>query len=76
MTVRAKFRVSSVTDYGFTKQVKLVAVGDDGIPENQRYHKATPSGTIELTIDNPSASDQFRPQAECYVDFTFVENVK
>lgn len=71
--VRAKFRVSSVTDYGFTKQVKLVAVGDDGIPENQRYHKATPNGQIEMVIDNPPASNQFTPGKECYVDFTFNE---
>lgn len=73
MAVRAKFRVSSVTDFGFTKQVKLVAVSDDGIPENQRYHKATPSGTLEMTIDNPPASDQFAPGREFYVDFTPVE---
>jgi hypothetical protein len=37
MSVRAKFRVYSVTDFGATKQVKLVAVTDDatykaGIP--------------------------------------------
>lgn len=70
MSVRAKFRVSSVTDFGFTKQVKLVAVGDDGIPENQRYHKATPSGTLEMTIDNPAVADQFTPGKEFYIDFT------
>lgn len=73
MAVRAKFRVSSVTDFGFTKQVKLVAVADDGIPENRRYHKATPSGTIEMTIDNPPASDQFTPGKQFYVDFTPAE---
>jgi hypothetical protein len=73
MSVRAKFRVSSVTDFGFTKQMKLVAVSDDGIPENQRYHKATPSGQIEMTIDNPPAADQFTPGKEFYVDFTPAE---
>jgi hypothetical protein len=61
MSVRVKFRVYSVTDFGATKQVKLVAVTDDGIPENQRYHKYAPNGSIEMTIDNPPASDQFEP---------------
>ena len=73
MSVRSKFRVVSVTDFGFTKQVKLAAVSGDGIPENARFHKYTPSGQIEMTIDNPPASEQFTPGKECYVDFTFNE---
>jgi len=73
MSVRAKFRVVSVTDFGFTKQVKLAAISDDGIPENQRFHKATPSGQIEMTIDNPQAAEQFTPGKQFYVDFNPVE---
>jgi hypothetical protein len=70
MSVRAKFRVYSVTDFGVSKQVKLVPVMDDGIPENERYHKYTPNGSIEMTIDNPPASSQFTPGKYFYVDFT------
>lgn len=72
MSVKAKFKVESVTDFGpsMGKQVRLRAVSDDGIPENQRYHKYTPSGEITLSIDNPSAADQFIPGKAFYVDFT------
>lgn len=75
MPIRAKFRVSSITTYaGFTgKQIKLNAVYDDGIPENARFAKYTPSGQIEITIDNPPASDQFVNGQEFYVDFIPVE---
>lgn len=73
MSVRAKFKVQSVTDYGQVQQVKLTAVTDDGIPENQRYHKYTPSGEMMLSIDNPSASEQFKPGKSFYVDFTSAE---
>jgi hypothetical protein len=70
MSVRAKFRVYSVTNFGNTKQVKLVAVTDDGIPENHRYHNYKPNGSIEMTIDNPPAWEQFAPGKQFYVDFT------
>ena len=68
--VKGKFRVSSVSNVGITKRVKLAAVADDTIPENQRYHKATPSGTIEIKIDNPPAADQFTQGKEFFVEFT------
>ena len=48
-----------------------VSVGE--IPENQRYHKYTPSGSIEISITNPPASDVFLPGKSFYVDFTAVE---
>jgi hypothetical protein len=73
MSVRAKFRVQSVTDFGNVKQVKLVPVTDDGIPENERFHKYTPSGSLEMTIDNPPAADYFKPQHEYYLDSMSVE---
>lgn len=71
MSVRAKFRVSHVTDYGNDlKQVCLEAVYDDGIPENQRFSKHTPSGKIEISMTNPAASDQFKPGKSFYLVFT------
>lgn len=73
--VRGKFCVIGVT-HGVdptVKNVKLNAVYDDGTPENQRYSRWTPAGTIEMQISNPSASDVFVPGKEFYVDFTPVE---
>lgn len=72
MSVRAKFRVSSVEDFGQSKLLKLNAVyegqlGDN--EENKRFTKATPNGEIKMTVDNPYASEQFKPGAEWYVTF-------
>lgn len=71
MSVRAKFKVVSVTSFDSStyKAVKLQAIGADDIPENQRYHKYTPSGSIEILIDNPPASDQLAVGKVFYVDF-------
>lgn len=76
MSVRAKCVVQYVQDFGRVKEVKLVPVtpnADDNIPENERFHKYTPNGSITLTIDNPAAAEQFKPQHTYYVDFTQVE---
>ena len=70
MAVRAKFRVDAITDNGGYKQLQLFAVADDGTPENERYHKYTPCGSISISIDNPAASEQFEVGKSYYVDFT------
>lgn len=71
MNVRAKFVVQSVTRYPHgTNEVRLTPVTDDGIEENRRFHKARPSGQITMSIDNPSAAEEFEPGDEFYVDFT------
>src|ERR1700688_5004234 len=67
---RAKFQCHSVTDHGFNKTVKLGVVYSrvDGT-ENNDFTKATPSGTIEMAIDNPNAAVLFKPQRYYYVEF-------
>jgi hypothetical protein len=72
MSVRAKFRVYSVTDYGNQKQVTLSAVADNG-GSNKSWAKYTPSGELKMTIDNPEASDQFAPGQHFFLDFTPTE---
>ena len=75
--VRAKFRVNNIRTYtddpNGLKTIVLHAVYDDGIPENQRFAQATPSGTVEITINNPPASDVFKHGQEFYVDFSPIE---
>ena len=47
MSVRAKFRVSSVEDYGLSKKINLSAVYEGSLgadEENKRFTKATPNG--------------------------------
>lgn len=80
MSIRAKVRVVSITDnvtpagsvHG--SNVRLVPVMD-GSPENKTWAKYTPSGHIELFIDNPAAVSEFREAHEFYVDFTPVAPV-
>lgn len=79
MSVIAKMRVNSVEDFGGTsKKVRLFPVYEpagSGTPEDQRFTKATPSGEVWMTIDNPAASEQFVPGKEFYVTFDPVVTV-
>jgi hypothetical protein len=76
MTTRAKFRVTSITEHaGWNgKTVKLTPQYDTTIEEDRRYAKATPSGEISLTIDNPPAFALFKNGQYMYVDFTPIES--
>jgi hypothetical protein len=69
--IRAKFRCVSETKncYGFpdSRVYKFQAMYDPEIPEDLRYAQATPSGSLEMTVDNPSA--QFTVGAYYYLDF-------
>lgn len=70
MTVRAKFKVQSLTDAGDgMKSIVLQPVIGDN-PENKEFFKWTPSGQISLGVLNPSAAEQFEIGKEFYVDFT------
>jgi len=78
--VRAKFRVISIleqADYrgkpSPTKVVKLACIYDTSIPEDHRFFDATPSGSIEMWVNNPMALEQLPLGKSFYVDFTPVE---
>jgi hypothetical protein len=69
--VRAKFKVLQVTKFSYPgTQVKLYPIYDPTIPEDQRFSNATPSGGIDLFINNPAAEEQFTVNKSFYVDFT------
>ncbi len=70
MTVRAKLYLAAVTEHSWGGKTLLFETRyDDSIPEDQRFQKATPSGKVELNIDNPSALGQFEIGQHYYVDF-------
>ncbi len=78
MSVRAKMYVESVGPAwegapDTSKLVKFRCQYDPELPEDQRFCKATPSGTAEFMIDNPIAVAQFKAGQAYYVDFTAVE---
>ena len=70
-TVRAKLHLKSVTKHDWGASVlNFETRYDDTIPEDQRFQKATPSGSAEFTIDNPTALSQFEVGEDYYVDFS------
>lgn len=70
--VRAKFRLAEVTSFGNTgmQKFKFSAVQDTSIPEDAQFTKYTPSGTLEMSVDNPPAQAQFKVGDYYYLDFT------
>lgn len=73
MSVRAKFRVNSIADHGYGREVSLTAVYEGALGENEenkRFTKATPNGSIKMMIDNPWAWKQYDVGQEWYVDFS------
>lgn len=82
MSVRAKFKVTSITRSASSKwdgkitipqelqTIKLYPVGGGAGSENAEFFASTPSGTIELGVVNPVAGEYFELDAEYYIDFT------
>jgi hypothetical protein len=69
MNVRAKMTCESKTPYGEGFAVTLRAVTAD-TDENKTWAKYTPSGSVTMQIDNPSAADAFEAGKTYFVDFT------
>lgn len=73
--IRAKFKCISETHHAYgqegARQYRFQAQYDPNLPEDQRFAKATPSGTLEIHVDNPSA--QFTLGADYYLDFVPVD---
>lgn len=53
------------------REYEFSAVYDSTTEENARFTRATPSGKLTLTVDNPGAV--FTPGRHYYLDFTLVE---
>lgn len=73
MSVRAKMVLTTIADHNWGgKTLKFSTQYDATIPEDQRFQKATPSGSIEMQVDNPAALEQFALGKSYYVDFNEV----
>ncbi len=79
MSVRAKFKVTEITEHAFGSQlmktIKLAPVykSDDPEGENSKFWAASPNGEIRLGTINMQAAAQFEINAEFYIDFTRVD---
>ena len=76
MTVRAKFKVDSVTKRPHWDKIschlhdiELSVVHGDS-EENKKFFAATPTGTIKVQSISAEAGELFEPGAEYYIDFT------
>jgi len=72
---RGKFQLIRKTEVNWNKNVReytFIAVYNDGTPENKRFHKYIPMGSIDITVDNPNV--QFELNKYYYVDFSEVQN--
>ena len=74
LIARCKFIVDSVTHHGYGgRTVKLNTHYDNTIPEDRAFTKATPTGSMEVRIDNTGVFDVFQPGKYVYVDVTAVD---
>lgn len=75
MTVRAKFKVTSVTrsaGWDGVKELHTIKLQPvtGGSVGNGKFYASTPSGNIELGFINEEIGKQFDIGQEFYVDFT------
>ena len=56
--VRCKMKCDSVLETPHAREYSFSAVCADEIPENLRYHKYTPSGSLKLSVTNPDVKYQ------------------
>lgn len=75
MTIRAKFKVISITRHAYSggsgemQAIKLQPV-TNGSEENRQFYAATPGGEINLSVVPVEIGKQFNIGGEYYVDFT------
>jgi hypothetical protein len=74
MRTRAKFRCTDEVQRTYNRQADPIrsyefhAMYDESIPDDQRYAKTTPLGTLTITVDNPAIV--FEPGTSYYLDIT------
>lgn len=74
--VRGKFTLQSITHHSWSptaQTFKFGAIYDTTTEENRKFTKATPTGTLEMTVDNPPAQAFFEIGKAYYLDFTKAE---
>lgn len=73
MTILAKFKVGSTTNFGNDNlEVKMTPV-TSGSDENKSFSKYTPTGDIRMHITNPEVLGFFEAGKEYYVEFRKAE---
>lgn len=71
--VRGKFKLTEIHQSAWAGDGRTLifqAQYDPDSPEDQKYAQFTPTGRIEMHVDNPAALQQFELGKAYYVDFT------
>jgi hypothetical protein len=74
MKVKAKFICNTVSKHKFNKQDQgsttvILTPVTHGSEENRDFWKYTPSGNLEMHINNEAAEKYFEPGEEYYLTF-------
>lgn len=80
MTTRCKFQVTNhLPAYSTTdpdspmKRIVFEARYDDRLPEDQRFFKATPSGRLDIIVDDPTVVSSLKTGSFVYIDITKID---
>lgn len=75
MAVKARFYVSQVTSFAYNKeQVAVVLQAVARGEENRDWAAATPSGNIQMTVNNPTAATWFKDRLGAEVSILFADS--
>jgi len=76
MNMRAKMQIQSVTPQGDAEKLTFICVsgnkpyGPQGEIDDNTFARYTPSGTLEMTINNPVLVGKFKSGQKFYLDFS------
>ena len=68
-----KFQVESVEEQADQEIIKLSALYDENDPEDTKFSKYTPWGSVEFGVSNPNVMGQFKVGDAFFVHFTRVD---
>lgn len=70
--VRGKFTLVSMKQHAGSsaRSLEFAPQYDPNLPEDQKYAKATPSGSLTMYVDNPPALAQLELGKAYYLDLT------
>jgi len=71
MTIRSKFQLQEIRQNSYNKEQRTYifsCIYDQSIPEDQRFYVATPTGRLEITVNNPVVIDQWKLGEYYYFD--------
>jgi hypothetical protein len=79
LNIRTKFEVVHNAEVGAYSTMRAIALEpryDTSIEEDARFSKATPSGSLQMLVDNPDALEMLSIGATFYVTLTPIEEQK